>query len=242
MNIHNNQAPSNAISLSVVLAAYNEEDCIVAFCEQVQVFLEEHFHDWELIVVNDGSTDNTRSLVETFAFKKPRVKFAHLQKNSGMGAALKVGYRLATKDWVTMLPADGQIQPKEILKLTIHHEQTDLVTTLYQNREYTLFRKVVSLGLRFLTAFIVGTRARTEGNYLVKRSVLDSFDLRSDSFLLNLEIPIRAKKAGCRVKTVYILVSPRLGGVSKAVTGRRVFHTFYELFLLRLAMTKEKFK
>lgn len=237
MKTPNTQAPRiQNVSLSLVVAAFNEEDVIEQSTSEIVDYLEKNIKSWQLILVSDGSTDRTGEIIDRLAASIPHTTALHLKSNSGMGAALKEGYAHVTQEWVTMLPADGQIKPTEINKLLVDHENYDVVTSLYDNRKYTIQRKVISLVLRFLTALIVGTRARTEGNYLVRQSVLKSFPLYSDSFLLNLEIPIRAKRKKLRLNTVYISVSPRIGGYSKALAGRRVWQTFYELFLLRLQM------
>ena len=224
--------------LSIVLAAYNEEDAIQECVQEVLSYARGR--DVEIILVNDGSTDKTGPLIDSMEASHPGlIRSVHLPQNRGMGAALKAGYAMVTRPWVTMLPADGQIKPVEIDKLLALSTDADVVTTLYGNRPVAPVRRLISLALRALTVLIVGTRAKTEGNYLVRREVLSRFNLHSDSFLLNLEIPIRAKRAGLRVKTATISVSPRIAGVSKAVTPRRITDTFVELFELRRILVAE---
>ena len=121
------------------------------------------------------------------------------------------------------------------------HLQADLITSLYGNREYSLLRKILSRELRFLTVLIVGTRARTEGTYLVRRDVLERLGARSHSFILNLEIPIRAKVQGYRVETVIMDIKERIAGESKAVGFKRILQTFADLFRIRVQMMRERF-
>lgn len=229
-------------SLTVVVAAFNEEECIAQFVEGLLDFLQKEAVDSEVILVNDGSIDQTGHLINQIAQENNQVISLHLEKNSGMGAALLKGYEKASKDWITMLPADGQIQPMELKKLFELSKESDVVTSLYVDRKYSSSRRILSFGLRVLTALIVGTRARTEGTYLIRSEVLRKLNPVSQSFLLNLEIPIRAKRQGFRVKTAWIYVSQRLAGKSKAITWRRVFQTFQELFHLRLQFEKERWK
>lgn len=224
------------------MAAYNEEDALPACVEQTLAFLRKHVEDGELIIVNDGSADGTAKLIDALAEEHPDIVPRHLEQNGGMGAALLDGYAVAQKDWVTMLPADGQLDAHDLLGFFPATEEAVLVTSLYRNREYSLYRKTLSLGLRALTTLIVGTRARTEGTYLVRRDVLESLGASSRSFLLNLEIPIRAKRSGHPVATVYMNVHERIAGVSKATAARRIVQTFKELFKLRLRMERERFQ
>jgi glycosyltransferase involved in cell wall biosynthesis len=229
-------------SLSIVMAAFNEEDALPACVARTVAYLRERIDDGELIIVDDGSKDGTPALIDRLAAENKDIKAVHLAKNSGMGAALLAGFAAARKQWVTIMPADGQIDAWELddFFAAAEKDSADLVTSLYKNRTYSAGRWALSLGLRSLTAVIVGTRARTEGIYLVRRAVLERLGARSHSFLLNLEIPIRAKKAGYRVTTVYMSVHDRIAGVSKATSWKRVQQTFEELFRLRLQMEKER--
>jgi glycosyltransferase involved in cell wall biosynthesis len=229
-------------SLSIVMAAFNEEDALPACVERTLAYLRERIDDGELIIVDDGSSDGTAALIDRLAAEHKDVVALHLEKNSGMGAALLRGFAAARKHWVTIMPADGQIDAWELddFFAAAEREGADLVTSLYKNRTYSPGRWALSLGLRTLTAVIVGTRARTEGIYLVRRSVLERLGASSHSFLLNLEIPIRAKKGGYRVSTVFMNVHERIAGHSKATSWKRVRQTFEELFRLRLRMEKER--
>ncbi len=227
-------------SLSIVMAAYNEDEALPACVDRTLEFLRAHVSDPELIIVDDGSSDGTPALIDALAETHPEVRAEHLAQNSGMGAALLRGFEVATKEWVTIMPADGQIDAYDLLAFFQVAEDADLITSLYRNRRYTIGRKVLSYGLRALTTTIVGTRARTEGIYLVRRDVLRQLGARSHSFLLNLEIPIRAKRGGYRVKTVYMNVHERTAGHSKATSYARVAQTFKELFRLRLQMERER--
>jgi glycosyltransferase involved in cell wall biosynthesis len=227
-------------SLSIVMAAFNEEDALPACVLRTMDFLRTHVTDGELIIVNDGSSDDTGLIIDRLSATHDDIVACHLEMNSGMGAALLEGYGAARKEWFAMMPADGQIDAFEFLTFFEAAPDADVVTSLYRNREYTLSRKVLSYGLRILTTAIVGTRARTEGSYMVRRSVFTELGAVSHSFLLNLEIPIRAKRKGYRVKTVYMNVHERIAGESKAVNLTRIRQTFTELFQLRMKMERER--
>jgi len=227
-------------SLTIVMAAFNEEEALPRCAERTLAFLRQHIEEGELIIVDDGSTDETWNVIESLEAREPEVRGFRLAKNSGMGAALLRGFTEARQEWITILPADGQLDAFELLGFFDAAREADLVTSLYRNRRYPLGRKVLSLGLRTLTALIVGTRARTEGTYLVRREVLHALHPRPKSFLLNHQIPIRAKRGGYRVATVFMNVSERLGGASKAATPGRIWQTFFEHFTLRAAMERER--
>src|SRR5687768_8540961 len=120
-------------SLSIVMAAYNEEQALPACAARNLAFLREHIPGGELIIVDDGSRDGTPALVDALAASEPDVIGLHLEKNSGMGAALLRGFAAATRTWVTIMPADGQIDPYELLDFFAVAEDADLITSLYRN-------------------------------------------------------------------------------------------------------------
>ncbi len=227
-------------SLTIVVAAFDEEDAIEACVRRCLAFLREHVEEGEVIVVDDGSADRTGTIIDRLAESDFLVRAFHLPRNMGMGAALLRGYAEARREWVTMLPGDGQLDPHDLLEFFAAADDADLVTSLYRNRRYPLRRRILSLGLRALTALIVGTRARTEGTYMVRRAVLEDLRPRSHSFLLNLEIPIRAKRGGYRVRTVYMNVHDRTHGQSKATAPLRIARTFADHFALRVDLERDR--
>lgn len=231
-------------SLTIVLPAYDEEDALPLTVRRVLDFFAGHVADPELIIVDDGSTDGTPALVDRLAAEHDAVVGLHLDRNRGMGAALKAGYAAARKDWVTMLPSDGQIDPYSLPAFfdCLQRTGADLVTSVYRNRTYAPHRKILSVGLRALTTAIVGVRARTEGTYVVRAAVLRALDIRSDSFMLTLEIPIRALRGGYRVEVIAIDVHDRVAGHSKAASAGRIAATFRELVALRVAFERERWQ
>lgn len=231
-------------SLSIVVAAYDEVEALPRCVERTLEFLRRHVVDGELLIVDDGSTDGTGALIDALAAREPLVRAFHLPRNLGMGAALLRGFAEARRDWVAMLPGDGQIDAFDLLALFAAHAAAagavDLVTTRYRNRRAPIVRRVLSLGMRALTALIIGTRARSDGTYLIRRAVLDALSPRSHSFMLNQEIPIRARRGGFRVTTVTTDVHDRIAGRSKAATPGRIAHTFLDQLSLRVALERER--
>ena len=234
-------------SLSLVIAAFNEEEALPKLFDEVMIQLS----SWptiELIIVDDGSTDDTALVIDEISveFEKEAPKTWSLQvisfrENRGMGAALKAGYHAASEKWVTFLPGDGQIEPKMISRLCeLVSEGTCLVTTRYTNREYSFLRKCLSRGLRFISYAITWVDITSEGMYLVERKTLASMPLVSDSFMLNLEIPIRAAERRLKVHIAEIEVRPRQGGVSHATQWGRIMSTLIDLIVLKLQLLRER--
>lgn len=237
--------------LSLVITAYNEEEALPKLFVELMSTLG-NFIRLELIIVNDGSTDRTseviEELVELFSQENREgwsMKVITFEENRGMGAALKAGYQVSSEPWVTFLPGDGQIEPRMIERLFERLDQqsavgVDLVTTRYTNREYSLFRKILSHGLRWMTFAIIWTNITSEGMYLIRRDLLSSMPLISDSFMINLEIPIRASERQVTIEIAEIEVRERQGGVSHATQWRRILNTFKDLIILKRRLLRER--
>lgn len=101
-------------SVSIIIPAYNEELVISKFLDNLKITMSENFSNYEIIVVNDGSSDNTAKLI---AEKEGIVLISH-PYNKGNGATVRTGIRAATKEFVIMLDSDGQHDVKDIITIT----------------------------------------------------------------------------------------------------------------------------
>lgn len=138
-------------SLTIVLPAYNEEESLGVFLPELIRFCE--LHGFELIITNDGSTDDTAVVLSSFS--SPRMRVISHKLNRGYGAAIKSGIRAATTEFVVTLDADGQHDPEDILKLKAFMEesQADMVvgnrggsgSSVYRNFGKGLIRFIARL-------------------------------------------------------------------------------------------------
>ena len=211
--------------MSVIMFAFNEAENIGPVMEEALEYLQRRTDRYELILVDDGSTDGTRAAADAVAAADDFVKVLSHDRNRGIGAALKTGYAAATLDWVTLLPADGQLPPDQLDRFLELRQGHDLVICHYPDRfsEADNFgRKVLSRSLRALTYLATGVPNRLDGAYLIRRSYLQRLPLRSDTFFLNLELPIRAIRAGASVAETTLHIRPRRAGESKVLSWQRI--------------------
>ncbi|CAN5414404.1 glycosyltransferase family 2 protein [soil metagenome] len=104
--------------LSIVIPFYNEEECLVAVCEEVRGVMDGRVAGgWELVMVDDGSRDKTPQLIDELAAKHPEFRAVHLIPNSGQSAALEAGFRAARGEVIGTLDGDGQNDPADLLPL-----------------------------------------------------------------------------------------------------------------------------
>ncbi|MDB4972184.1 MAG: hypothetical protein JWN48_525 [Myxococcaceae bacterium] len=233
--------------LAIVVFAYNEAENIVPVLRELCDWLDKHEPDSELVVVDDGSTDQTAEQARLL-LRGRRAQVLRHEQNRGIGAALKTGVRAAKARWVTFMPADGQIEPSAIgtLRQAARPPQSnvgaepsseagpvDVVFSVYDDRNDGLDRKLLSFGVRALIAAVHRVVVRSDGPYLFRRTLFDPDQLAPDSFFLNFEFPIRVVSADLPRRTVTIRCRPRRAGVSKSASLRRIWGVGRDLFELR---------
>ncbi len=233
-------------ALSLILLAFNEEENLRPVLTEIASWRDEHEVALELIVIDDGSSDETAkrsdALMTEFHF---RGKVISHGKNRGMGAGLKSGVAASRAPFVTFLPADGQVPPTAIDTMAraggislrdaqrARASDCDLVLSTYRNRNDGTFRRVLSKGLRLLIQAIHQVAIESEGPYLFRRSLFDARQLPSDSFFLNFEFPIRCVGAGLRIRNALVDCRPRISGHSKTAHARGVARIAGDLIRFR---------
>jgi glycosyltransferase involved in cell wall biosynthesis len=229
------------IKLSIVVPAYNEGQNVAVVVEQAIQTLAEN--DWvesyELILVDDGSTDDTGQIARNMGQEYECVRVIHHPTNQGFGAALKTGYDNARGEYVTLIAGDGEIGMDQALNLFREIGEADLMVSK-RLRSVPAYREVLSWGVRLLMRFIVGFDAsEADGIHVIRRDVLQELNLRSKTGLLNLEILMQCFARGCVIKSGFMQASPRLSGKSKVTNLPTILKTLWEMIKLRVALLKE---
>lgn len=227
--------------LSLIVFAYNEAENVQPVLHELTSYLREHHPGTQIVFVDDGSSDATFAQAEAALRAENAVLLRH-SKNRGIGAALKTGVRHCTADWVTFMPADGQIPPSAVTTL-LRATQTrpvDLVFSSYEKRDDGLHRTLMSFALRALIFGIHGVALRSEGPYLFRRALFDPDALPPDTFFLNFEFPIRMLVAKRRTSGVVIPCRQRRAGVSKSTGVRRILGVARDLMDFRLRRLRER--
>ena len=136
-------------SLSVIIFAFNEADNVQPVLLEVDQWAQTRDEAIEVVFVDDGSSDATVERARAIQMHTPITITEH-GENRGIGAAIKTGIRHAAHDWVTFMPADGQIDPVSINVLIErrNEDDSDFVTSIYDDRNDGLHRTVLSWGVR----------------------------------------------------------------------------------------------
>jgi len=224
----------DAPALSLIVFAYNEAENIAPVLAELLDYLDQHHPNTEIVFVDDGSHDGTSEVARS-ALAKTRAKLLRHEFNRGIGAALKTGVRACEADWVTFMPADGQIEPAAITTLlAAGGDAVDVVFSTYDQRNDGLRRKLLSWGVRMLVLSVHGVMLRCDGPYLFRRALFRPEQLPPDSFFLNFEFPIRTIIEGRRTRNVVIRCRQRRAGMSKSTGLQRIAGVARDLIDLRL--------
>ncbi|MBI5515606.1 MAG: glycosyltransferase family 2 protein [Deltaproteobacteria bacterium] len=228
----------SALPLSLVVFAMNEAMNVPTVLPEMLRWLRARGAPYELLFVDDGSTDDTRAKALEVLDGDPHGRVLTHDRNRGIGAALKTGVRAATLPWVTFLPCDGQIPVTELehLLAAAERDERPVVFSVYRDRDDGLHRKVLSFGVRALIFAVHLVKLRSDGPYLFRRELFDPSLLVPDTFFLNFEFPIRTLRAGIPASTVTIECVPRRAGVSKSTGLKRIVGVARDLVGLRLRL------
>ena len=229
-------AAAGGLRLSVVILAYNERECVAAVTTETCRLLENTELDpFEVIVVDDGSTDGTSELLDQLAAHEPRVRVVHRGRNGGYGAAVKSGYAVAQGALVIAIPADGQCPPAQILELAGALGDADLVASGRLHEGKASSRRTLTNGWILLTRLILGfDPTGIDGIYLIRRSVLAGLPIKSDTGLVNFEVLWRCTRQQRRIARHVLPIAPRRGGESKVTNLRTIARIVGEMIWLRL--------
>ncbi len=202
--------------LSLVLPAYNEVENLRSVTEGFLRALDRYCDRYEVLLVDDGSTDGTAELADQLAEAHDAVRALHHRPNRGYGAALRTGFQAAAMPLVGYSDSDGQFDPQEIGLLLDRIGEADIVTGYRADRQDPWMRKVFSKGFKKFIGVLFGVRVRDCDCALkvYRRRIFDEVTIDSDQFFVDAEIFAKANVLGYRVVEVPVTHRVRAGGES----------------------------
>lgn len=225
-------------TVSVIIPAFNEEKNVAKVLSRTIEVMDQLRLPYEIIFVDDGSTDKTALIASSF-----KVNVLVNKENSGKGYSLKKALQHAIGDVIVTIDSDGEHKPKEIAPLLeavcngadvaagsrFLNNRTDVTTKLNQigNRMFNL--AIMSLTGKRVTDSQTGFRA-------IKRQVLEKFDLQSDGYEIEAEITVKSLRGGFALKELPITVERRKFGASKIKIihdGKKILKAIITTSLLR---------
>jgi undecaprenyl-phosphate 4-deoxy-4-formamido-L-arabinose transferase len=203
------------IDISVLIPILNEEESLPELQERLQATLNRMGRTYEIVYINDGSTDRTQELLEGFREENPQVKVIEFNRNYGQHMALFAGFERAQGRIIVTIDGDLQNPPEEIPRLVEKAEEGyDVVATYRKGRQDSIFRRWPSWVVNKITSRLVGAKLRDYGCMLraYRRNVIDSINLCQESSSF---IPALANTYAKRIVEIEVGHEERKKGVSK---------------------------
>ena len=221
-------------SISVFFPCYNEQENVGRTVEKALGVIKQLDIDFEIIIVDDGSSDNTGPISDEIAARDDRVKAVHHKVNLGYGAALQSGFKAARKELVFYTDGDGQFDISEMPELLPLMEQYDIVSCFRLNRQDSLVRKINGWCWTKLVCTLFNMKIRDIdcAFKLYKREIFDGMKLSSQGALIDTEILARASRKDYRITQKGVHHFPRTAGSQTGADLRVILRAFKELFKL----------
>ncbi len=234
---------ASKLSLSITMPAYNEAPNLEPMLEQSVHVADSLSDDYEIIVVDDGSRDDTAGVVRRFAATHPRVRLVQHERNRGYGAAVFTGLTSATKDWVFFTDADRQFRLEELGLLLEHTGDADLIVGYRNPRRDPPVRLLYARGWNFLVSLLFGYTVRDIdcAFKLMRREVITTLAplVRSRGATFSAEWLVMARRMGFRIVQVPVTHLPRIAGKPTGAKLRVIWRAFRELAAFRLRLWRE---
>ena len=226
-------------TVTIVIPAWNEAENLPAVLDEAIAFAAAQCRDGRILVIDDGSTDDTPRILADYAQRHAdRLRVVTHERNRGLTAALRTGFFGADTEYVTWVPADGQIPLVELGKILAACTGEDLVLSTYRRRPDGVVRMVMSKTVRILMQAATGLVDRIEGPYLFRRDLLDQLHLvsRTSAGSIGLEIAVKARVAKKRIASTEIECAPRRSGHSKVANLRNIVSYLGEVWRIRRSL------
>ena len=212
-------------SLSIVIPVYNEQSNISRLHSEIVHVCSENNYSFEIIIVDDGSTDKTGQIARTLS----PVKYIRLRRNFGQTAAMDAGIKAASHKYIVTLDGDLQNDPKDIPRLIHHLEEHnfDAVSGWRKNRQDRLSKKIVSRGANFLRSAIVKDNIHDSGCALkvYRRECFENISLYGE---MHRFIPALLQVKGFSIGELEVNHRPRNSGKTK-YNWRRTVKGFIDM-------------
>lgn len=200
------------ISLSIVVPVYNEEGNVTKLHQEIKEVCERSGYDYEIIFINDGSSDKTDEICKTL---EP-IKYIRFRRNFGQTAAMDAGIKAATKEFIATLDGDGQNDPADIPKMLeqLIEEEYDVISGWRKNRKDTFMKRFISRGANFLRYILVHDGIHDSGCSLkvYRRECFDGVNLYGEQHRF---IPALLEIKGFKVGETVVNHRARTSGVTK---------------------------
>jgi glycosyltransferase involved in cell wall biosynthesis len=220
--------------ISLFLPVYNEQEVIKQTIQDSQKVIKKIAKKYEILVINDGSSDKTPEIVKGLIKKNKNIRMITHNPNKGYGGAIKTGLKESKYKNVSFIDSDGQFKFKEITKFMPHIGRYDLIIGYRIVRNDPIHRKMNALLWKVWMWLLFGLWVKDTdcGFKVIKRDVCQKITCTTESAITEAEFLIRAKQAGFTFKEVGVHHYPRAGGKSTGANLKVILRALTQSFAL----------
>lgn len=217
---------------SVVIPLKNEVENINCLIDELEPVMEMLQRPWELICIDDGSTDGTKRLLQNLSKHKPYIRLIAFQRNYGQSSAFDAGFKAAQGEFVITLDGDGQNDPKDIPHLVQKVSSSDMVCGIRLKRKDTFVKRITSKMANRIRNLLVDDGVQDTGCSLkiYRKACLDKIKMYHG---MHRFLPALFKIEGFRVEQHVVNHRQRLKGKSNYNFFNRSFNTIADLLAVR---------
>ncbi len=222
----------NRDTISIIITALNEEDNLLQTYDKVKRAIDGRFADYEMIIFNDGSTDDTGKIVDEIARTNPKVRAMHHPRPMNLGYVYKSGIKMARMEYLMLVTGDNDVEQKAFEDTFDLRNKADMVIPFHLNeRSRPLWRQIISKGFVQLVNLAAGLRLKYyNGMVLHKTSIISSIAIKTDSFAYQAEALVKLLKRGYGYIEVGIYLLDRKKGHSKAFRIKNIIGILKSVF------------
>ncbi len=230
-----------SLSVSFVMPMFNESENISVTIDKIISVAGDLTDDYEIIVVDDASTDGSADIVDKIAGSNSAVRSFRQKTNSMFGGAFAEAFRRASKDIIVYMDSDMPVRLEDIKESFPLITDAGIVTGYSKiNKGDTIVRKIISCAYNLLVQTLFGLNVRdiNSGYKIVRRDMVKDLNFISRSPFIDVELFLHARRKKVAVRQFPLIFSPRSGGTSHIARFPVILATFRDMLKVKLAAFK----
>ncbi|HET7550009.1 MAG TPA: glycosyltransferase family 2 protein [Gemmatimonadaceae bacterium] len=222
------------VDVSIVVMAYNEAPTLAGVLDEIDATMRNSAYTYEVLVVDDGSSDATGQIADEGAQRLPSVSVMHHPTNRGIGEVYRSGFQAATGKYLTFLPADGQFPANIVSSFVPLMSRADLVLGYLPEIRRSPVAMVLSWTERSLYRAMFGRLPPFQGIMMFRRTMLEELGVKPGGrgWGVLMEIIVRAKRHRLKIESVPTSLRPRASGKSKVHNLRSIWANINQAIVL----------